>query len=66
MFEAALARLEKEWSPKMNQKIEPYGFMVEGFEWVEYRYVSHGQHGGHTQPVPQFCIRVKKLAEKDE
>jgi len=66
MFEAAVARLEKEWSPKMNQKIEPYGFMVEGFEWVEYRYVSHGQHGGHTQPVPQFCIRVKKLAEKDE
>mmetsp|Transcript_6800 Transcript_6800/g.10629 ORF Transcript_6800/g.10629 Transcript_6800/m.10629 type:complete len:154 (-) Transcript_6800:120-581(-) len=66
MFEVAIARLEKDWSPKINQKIEPYGYMVEGFEWVEYRYVSQGQYGGHTQPVPHFCIRVKKLPEKDE
>lgn len=66
MFEVAISRLEKEWQPKMNEKMEPYGFMVDSFEWVEYRYVSHGQYGGHTQPVPHLCIRVKKVAEKKE
>jgi len=66
MFEAAVARLEKEWSPKMNQKIEPHGYMVEGFEWVEHRFISQGQYGGYTKRVPHFCIRVKKLPPKDE
>lgn len=67
MFEAAVARLEKEWSPKMNQKIEQYGYMVEGFWWVECRYIYDAVSGGeHTQQVPHFCIRVKKLPEKDE
>ena len=66
MFEAAVARLEKEWSPKMNQKIEPHGYMVEGFGWVEHVYMSQGQYGGYTKRVPHFCIRVKKLPAKDE
>mmetsp|Transcript_91372 Transcript_91372/g.136809 ORF Transcript_91372/g.136809 Transcript_91372/m.136809 type:complete len:177 (+) Transcript_91372:81-611(+) len=61
MFEAAVSRLNVEWVPKMNRSLETYGLEVDGFEWVEYRYVSHGQYGGHTQPVPHFCIRVKKL-----
>jgi hypothetical protein len=59
MFEAAVERLEKEWSTKLNRQLDPYGFQVEGFEWVEYRYISHGQGGGHTQPVPHFCIRIR-------
>eukprot|EP00526_Cylindrotheca_closterium_P023657 CAMPEP_0113629088 /NCGR_PEP_ID=MMETSP0017_2-20120614/15091_1 /TAXON_ID=2856 /ORGANISM="Cylindrotheca closterium" /LENGTH=189 /DNA_ID=CAMNT_0000539455 /DNA_START=425 /DNA_END=995 /DNA_ORIENTATION=+ /assembly_acc=CAM_ASM_000147 len=59
MFEAAVEGLEKEWSPKMNRQLEPYGFRVDGFEWVEYRYISNGQGGGHTQPVPHFCIRIR-------
>ncbi len=66
MFELAVARLEKEWSPKTNQKIEPYGYMVEGFEWVERRHLDYGEDGGHTEYVPHFCIRVKNLPEKDE
>jgi hypothetical protein len=66
MFEVAVARLEKEWIPKMTEKMEPYGYMVDSFEWVEYRYISSGQYGGHTQPVPHLCIRVKKVAEKKE
>lgn len=66
MFEASVARLESEWCPRMNEKLEPYGFIVDGFEWVEYRYISHGQNGGgHTQPVPHLCIRVKKLIGKN-
>jgi len=55
-------------APDLNKKIEQYGFKVEGYNWVEYRYISNGQHGGHTQPVAHFCIRVvkKKDGEKTE
>lgn len=61
MFEQAVARLNTEWVPKMNTLLEPYGFQVDGYEWVEYRCVSHGQYGRRMQPVPHFCVRVKKL-----
>jgi hypothetical protein len=61
-FDTAVSKMNSEWAAKMNKKIETYGFEVDGFEWTEYRYVSHGKGGGHTQPVAHFCIRVRKLA----
>lgn len=66
MYENAVARLNQEWVPKMNRSLEQCGFLVDGFQWIEYRYISNGQYGGHTQPVPHFCIRVKRLQSMDE
>ncbi|KAL3920533.1 MAG: hypothetical protein SGILL_003216 [Bacillariaceae sp.] len=66
MYENAVARLNQEWAPKTNRSLEQYGFEVDGFQWIEFRYVSHGQYGGHTQPVPHFCIRVKRLQTVDD
>jgi len=64
MFEATLKKLEMDWCPSMNAKLATYGYEVDAYEWVEMRYISNGQ-GGHTQPVPHFCIRVKKLGVTD-
>jgi hypothetical protein len=41
MYEVAVNRLNLDWVPKMNRLLEPYGYEIDGFEWVEYRYVSH-------------------------
>lgn len=67
MYETAVKHIQSDWCPRINGLIESYGFVVDGFEWVEYRYVSHGSNGGgHTQPVPHFCIRVKLLTQLQE
>lgn len=65
MFEVSAEKLNSDWAPKMNSNLEVYGYEVDAFQWVEYRYVSEGQSGGHTQPVPHLCIRVKKLVVTD-
>mmetsp|Transcript_22274 Transcript_22274/g.28102 ORF Transcript_22274/g.28102 Transcript_22274/m.28102 type:complete len:150 (+) Transcript_22274:74-523(+) len=65
-FEHTVTQFNEDCAPSINTKIAQYGFEVDGFNWVEYRYVSHGNGGGSVQPVPHFCIRIKKISPDDD
>jgi len=65
-YTVAVESFNREIAPELNRKIQSFGFELDGFQWMEHRYVSTGQYGGTVVPIPHFCIRVKKLEnEKD-
>ena len=64
-FQVAVGQFNNDCAQSINQKIEQYGYKVDGYNWIEHRYISHGQNGGHVQPIPHFCVRVRKLDEED-
>lgn len=61
-FEEAIVEINKSWSPGVNAKIEPMGYLVDCYTWSEWQY-----NGQSSRKKYFLVLRIKEAGgDKDE